>query len=106
MQKLQSIEAQLQSYYHEEERQKKYAYKIYNNIIMLRKNIDKNKYNKLKELNKSDKIYSWAFNNDDVLKEDISELKGIYNWDYIKDILLVYEEILYNCQKEVVKSDI
>ena len=94
-----NTEKQLANYYHNEEKYKKVAYTIYNDIILLRKNIDIIKYNKLKELNKNDIIYSFAFNDNDVLKEDIEELKESYNYQYIYDILNVYKEILQVIQK-------
>ena len=94
-----NTEKQLANYYHNEEKYKKVANTIYNDIILLRKNIDIIKYNKLKELNKNDIIYSFAFNDNDVLKEDIEELKESYNYQYIYDILNVYKEILQVIQK-------
>lgn len=72
--------------------------KLEKNLIELRKNVDILKYNKLKKLNENDMFYSWAFDYDDVLYEDVVN-DGFYTEQYIKDILNVYIEVLEKCQK-------
>lgn len=74
----------------------------YKEVQQLRKNIDKKKYNSNKELNKNDKLYSWMFDNDAVLKETKKELFDQFNnINYIHDIFYSYKEVLYNCQKDI-----
>lgn len=68
-------------------------------IRRLRKNVDMNKYQSLKESNTKDVLYGWAFENDDVLYESIENIKW-YDDKYIYTIVLVYIEILNNCQKD------
>ena len=72
--------------------------KLEKNLIELRKNVDILKYNKLKKLNENDMFYSWAFDYDNVLYEDVVN-DGFYTEQYIKDILNVYIEVLEKCQK-------
>lgn len=72
--------------------------KLEKNLIELRKNVDILKYNKLKKLNENDMFYSWAFDYDNVLYEDVVN-DGFYTKQYIKDILNVYIEVLEKCQK-------
>ena len=71
--------------------------KMKKEIEKLRKNINKEKYNNLKILNDNDVFYKWAFENDDVLYEDIEN--ELYTNKYMHDVGMVYMEILQNCQK-------
>lgn len=72
--------------------------KLERKVTDLRKNVDILKYNKLKKLNENDMFYSWAFDYDDILYDDIAN-DGFYTEQYIKDILNVYIEVLEKCQK-------
>ena len=68
--------------------------KMYNNIENLRKQVKNNKkamkyYNYLKELNKSDQLYGWMFDNDAILTDTMDEL-DLYNENYLHDILVCY----------------
>lgn len=72
--------------------------KLERKVTDLRKNVDILKYNKLKKFNENDMFYSWAFDYDNVLHEDVVN-DNFYNVQYIKDILNVYIEILEKIQK-------
>ena len=69
-------------------------------VNMLRKNVDMKKYEQLQDFNKHDVMYKWAFDYDDVLKEDIKDIEAWASVSYTIDILNVYIELLYSCQRE------
>lgn len=92
MEDLEKMEIMLNKYYN--------LTKEFEHIRELRKNIDMNKYYKLQEINKNDSMYKWAFENSDVLYEDLDDLlSAYYHAKYIHDIGLTYIEILEKCQK-------
>lgn len=72
--------------------------KLERKVTDLRKNVDILKYNKLKKINENDMFYSWVFDYDNVLHEDVVN-DNFYNVQYTKDILNVYIEILEKIQK-------
>ena len=70
----------------------------YQKLQALRKKVKSNKkymdkYQELKKLNKNDEIYSWRFENDDVLEDSIFNLED-YTPKYLEVIISAYLEVL------------
>ena len=70
----------------------------YQKLQALRKKVKSNKkymdkYQELKKLNKNDEIYSWRFENDDVLEDSIFNLE-VYTPKYLEVIISAYLEVL------------
>lgn len=83
---------------------KKELLKKYKEIEKLRNKIKKNKkamkyYTLLKKQNTNDILYSWLFENDNLLNEDLRSLE-IYDPSYVFEILSCYESELFSiCRK-------
>lgn len=70
----------------------------YQKLQALRKKVKSNKkymdkYQELKKLNKSNEIYGWRFENDDVLEDSIFNLED-YTPKYLEVIISAYIEVL------------
>lgn len=75
----------------------------YQKLQALRKKVKSNKkymdkYQELKKLNKSDEIYGWRFENDDVLEDSIFNLED-YTPKYLETIISAYLEVLESVVK-------
>lgn len=75
----------------------------YQEVEKLRNKIKNNKnameyYSILKKANTKDTLFGWMFKNDDLLNENLEDLKD-YNINYIFAVLSCYENELYSICK-------
>ena len=72
--------------------------KLYEEVEELRRQLKasekaKNIYNQLKRINKNDQLYSWMFDDDAILTDDLNTL-SLYQDNYIGAILTTYKQDL------------
>jgi hypothetical protein len=72
--------------------------KLYEEVEELRRQLKasekaKNIYNQLKRINKNDQLYSWMFDDDAILTDDLDAL-SLYKDNYIIDVLTTYKQDL------------